>query len=127
MKREKGHKWLFITFGGLKFTYMLWIIISEIACTDLVNIPEIYGLITLFVSCFNQVWKTSVLVILLLNMRKCTHFEFRRLIFPTTLYFVMDFISYSLCIYLFTVFRWNYYVNNVFEMFALALYLLGIP
>jgi hypothetical protein len=107
---------------------MLWIIISEMSCTDFVNIPDTYAFLTLSVSATNQIWKTVVLLCLLSNMKKCTHFEFKRLVFPTTLYFVTDFISYSICIYFFTFFRLsNIEMKSWHDQVLITLYLLGFP
>jgi hypothetical protein len=128
MSREICYKNVFIIVAVIKVIYMLWITISEMTCTDFVDIPDTYAWLTLIVSSINQVWKSITLSTLLRNMKKCTHFEFKRLVFPTTLYFVMDFISYSICIYFFTIFRLSDIETTTWHnKILLSLYLLGFP
>ena len=44
---------MFITVAVIKVIYMVWITISEMACTDFVDIPDTYAVLTLIVSSFN--------------------------------------------------------------------------
>ena len=96
---------MFWAFSIKQVVYTAWIIANEIACTNLIDLPPAYAMITLYVSVFHQVWKTATLIGLLYQMKKCAHFEFKRLIIPTTAYFVMDFISYTLAMVIFCFFR----------------------
>jgi len=111
--------------------YAAWIIGTEIGCTNLIDVPRAYAMITLWASLFHQVWKTATLIGLLYQMKKCAHFEFQRLVFPTTAYFIMDFISYSIAIFIFTFFRmadsFAIQYNQGLNLFLLTMFLLNIP
>ena len=130
MVNEIFLKYLFITFSTLKVFYLTWIVASEVDCTNLVYIPHIYGWITMGVSWFHFFWKLIVVSILLYQMKRRANFEFKRLIFPTTVYLIVDCLSYSLCIYVFTMERLDYlgqskssYLNRT----TISIYLLNIP
>ena len=76
-------------------------------------------------------WKTATLIGLLYQMKRCAYFEFQRLIIPTSAYFVMDFLSYSLAIFIFCYFRmgdsFSIQYNKGFNLSLLTVFLLNIP
>jgi hypothetical protein len=103
---------------------------SQIGCTNLVEIPPAYGYITLWVSVFHQAWKSLTLIVLLQQMKKCAHFEFQRLVFPTTAYFIMDFISYTLAMFIYCFQSLQDQLQTQFiglNLFMLLLFLLNVP
>ena len=130
MINELVLKCVFITFSMIKSIYLTWIVASEIDCTNLVYIPHIYGWITMGVSWFHFTWKLIVVSILLYQMKRRANFEFKRLIFPTTVYFIVDCLSYCLCIYVFTMERLDYLgqsKSSNLNRTTITIYLLNIP
>lgn len=104
-RKEKILKYLFISAFVLKGLYSVGLSTIQIVCTDLVDLPFIYGHLSMWVSCFLLLCKTVIFLELLWLMHRHIRYEFDRLYKNLCLYFVIDWISYFISIYTFTMIR----------------------
>ena len=122
----------FYCYSILKIIYALFVTITEISCTNLVDIQPIYGYMALIPSLVTIFVKIIVAIVLFHVMYKYANYEFKR-IFPTMIcYFIIDLIAYSLAIAVFTIEylgeqNFDGFYNKKFVKILRILYLTNVP
>lgn len=74
----------------------------EIGCTNIVHIPKTYAWITLGECSLDFFIKTTTFLYLSVQMYYHNYFEFDRIWLRLFFYFLIDAMSNSLCIYIYT-------------------------
>lgn len=114
----------FILYAMIRITYILTIFIIQVSCTNLIQIPEIYGWISLVDSLVNFTFKLLTFLTLIYLMRKYNHFEFRRTSLKMLIYFLVDMLSYGMVIFIYTSQRLSWLDQ---EPVIIVCYLLNLP
>ena len=100
---------------------------TEILCTNMVDLPGVYATLTIYVSLFNLSVKLGVFCILMLQLRFYQDFEYKRLRRNLSMYFIVEWISYGLCIQYFYWQRNHSHTDDNFSVVNTILYMLNVP
>jgi len=84
----------------------------QLYCTDLVDLPPIYGWLSLWMSVMELVIMTKIFITLLQLMRKNMNYEFKRLWKSLTLFFCINMASYAFNVFVFTNIRLSLHWYN---------------
>ena len=115
-------------YSMIKMVYALFMTITEISCTNMVNLKDVYKLSTVCVSGFNLIAKLLIFSYLMLQLRFYQDFEYKRLMRNLSTYFIVEWLSYLLCIYYFFLARETLATEmNLTNAFFTILYLLNVP
>lgn len=112
---------------GLKLLYQFTLTSIEISCTNLNTTPPVYAMVPLIMSCVNLAFKTLVFMVLIVLMFRHGWHEFNKIKKPLCIYFIVDFLSYSLTILIFTDERYGFKGNVVQEFVIAVFYVLNVP
>jgi len=99
---ELCYLWVFIISFAVKAIYTIGIIIVQLSCTDLVDLPPIYGYLSMWISVFEIILMVIVFAYLMCLMHRYQNYEFNRLWKNLTIYFFLIFLAYSLSTFIFT-------------------------
>jgi hypothetical protein len=108
---------------SLKVLFNFFLIITQVSCTNVINIPKSYGYLTLIETGVDLAIKTLTFWYLIHQMYHFHRYEFNRMFRPLFLYYLIDMMSFTMTITVFTLERLAVTNNN----FMLVLYLLNIP
>jgi hypothetical protein len=129
----------FIAISSVRAAYAIFMVTLQIKCTNMLQLPNSYGLITGVMSSVTLFAKTGVFIALIVMMKKFNHREYKRNWKPLSLYFIIDFVAYFTSIYIYTIERVspksmrdpddlpNDHTIDWFHITVLIFYLVNIP
>lgn len=73
-----------------KIFYIVVLTSIEIACTNLINPPDIYAWLPLSINLFNLTFKTTCFFVLIFLMQKFGNHEYKKIKRTICIYFILD-------------------------------------
>lgn len=126
-KKEKN---LIAAFGilvGFEVFYIVSLTTIEISCTNLQNEPNTYGMISLVISLIYILAKACVFLFLMAMMKMFGNYVYIKVFRTICIYFILDFLSYGLTIWILTTYRVQYEFWSPMLITQQILYCLNIP
>ena len=108
--KKNRDEWLrlgFYFFSFVRLACDVIVIITEISCTYLIYIPHAYLFYTGIPSLITLIIKFIVALTLFYMMKKYANYEYQRCKRTLCIYFILDFLAYSLAIIVFTFELWR--------------------
>lgn len=106
-KKERVMKAIFLVFLVSKLVFALFLACVQISCTNMITLPLVYGTLNLYMNSFNLALKAVVFAALMCAMRKYGHRVYKKTSKRLFIFFIVDMISYSTAIVVYTNERLN--------------------
>ena len=107
--------------------YIVSLTTIEISCTNLQDEPNTYGMISLCISSIYILAKVVVFVTLMVMMRMFGYYVYAKIFRTICTYFVLDFLSYGVTIWIFTTSRVIFDTWPAVQMIQQVLYIVNMP
>lgn len=95
-RQELVWKIIFVVYFATQIAFDMFMLISNLLCSNMKNLPEMQNIIDLAGNSVNLVIKTIVFIVLLCHLFKYGNYVFKKIRKKMIVYFMLDFVGFVL-------------------------------